>query len=55
MHSKRDPFLARNGIFQKFENSTLFKPISKLKEYIDKSDFFKKVGVFKLLEYPIHS
>ena len=54
MHSKRDPFLARNGIFQKFENSHLFQPISKL-EKNNKSDFFKKAGNFKLLEDPIPS
>ena len=42
-------------ILEKFENSHLFKPIAKLEKDNDKSDFFKKAGVFKLLEDPIYS
>ena len=51
----RDPILTKNGVFQKFENSHLFKPISILEKNNNKSDFFKKVGIFKLLEDPIPS
>ena len=41
-----DPILTVNGIFQKFENSCLFKPISKLEKNNNKSDFFKKHNGF---------
>ena len=50
---KRDPILTVNGNIQKFENSHHFKPISKPEKDNNKSDSFKKAGVFKLLEDPI--
>ena len=55
MHSKRDPFLARNGIFQKFENSHLFEEIRFVIIFFQFADWLKKAGIFKLLEEPIPS